>query len=105
MEEETRDNGIFINKKKTKICKLSDYWWFLQRQYSLTETGRIIEKINPKRLTSMRRKLKKLVLILPEDEFINYYNLWFKNYYKIMSKLQRENMDDLFRKLKECYYV
>lgn len=53
----------------------------------------------------MRRKLKKLVLILPEDEFINYYDSWFKNYYKIMSKLQRENMDDLFFDLKECYYV
>ena len=53
----------------------------------------------------MRRKLKKLVHILNSEEFINYYNSWFKNYYKIMSKKQRENMNLLFQELKEEYYV
>lgn len=97
--------GISIHPKKTRICKLSDYWRFLQIQYSLTDTGRIIKKINPKRIISMRRKLKKLVKILSKKEFINYYNSWFKNHYKIMSKLQRENANKLFKKLKEENYV
>ncbi len=100
-----RECGIFINKRKTRICKLSDYWRFLQIQYSLTQTGRIIKKINPKRLTGMRRKLKKLVNILSKEDFINYYNAWFRNHYKIMSKKQRQNMDNLFYKLEEGYHV
>ena len=60
--------GITINLKKTRICKLSDYWRFLQIQYSLTDTGRVIRKINPKRLTNMRRKMKKIASRLTEDE-------------------------------------
>lgn len=56
--------GITVNIRKTRICKLSEYWRFLQVQYALTDTGRIIQKINPKRLTCMRRKMKKLAYIL-----------------------------------------
>ena len=93
--------GITVNTNKIRICKLSDYWRFLQVQYSLTDTGRVIQKINPKRLTCMRRKMKKLVSILPPKEFEEWYNSWFRNHYKIMSKKQRENMDTLFQQLKE----
>lgn len=93
--------GITVNTNKTRICKLSDYWRFLQVQYSLTDTGRVIQKINTKRLTCMRRKMKKLVSILPPKEFEEWYNSWFHNHYKIMSKKQRENMDTLFQQLKE----
>ena len=104
IEAEALENGIFVNKRKTKICKLSDYWRFLQIQYSLTESGRIIKKINPKRLTAMRRKMKKLVRIMTEKEFTDYYKSWFRSHYKIMSKLQRANMDNLFNELKEAHY-
>ncbi len=93
--------GITVNTRKTRICKLSDFWRFLQIQYSLTETGRIVQKINPKRLTTMRRKMKKLVHILPPQEFDKWYLAWFKNHYKIMSEQQRENLDGLFKRLKE----
>lgn len=93
--------GITINRKKTRICKLSDRWRFLQIQYSLTDTGRIVRKINPKRLTTMRRKMKKLASKLPEKEFENFYRSWFRGCYQYMSKQQRENMDNLFEKLKE----
>lgn len=39
---------------------MSVHWRYLQVQYSLTDTGRIIQKINPKRLTAMRRKIRRL---------------------------------------------
>lgn len=95
--------GITVNTRKTRICKLSSMWRYLQVQYSLTETGRVIQKINPKRLTAMRRKMKKLVHILPEKEFDDWFESWMKNYYKIMSKQQRENMNTLYKELKEVY--
>ena len=80
---------------------LYEHWRFLQVQYSLTDTGRVIQKINPKRLTAMRRKMKKLAPKLTEKEFTDFYKSWFKNHYKIMSKKQRSNMDTLFNQLKE----
>lgn len=94
-------NGIVVNTRKTRICKLSDYWRFLQIQYSLTNTGRVIQKINPKRLTCMRRKMKKLAPYMTRFEFECFYHSWFKSHYKFMSKQQRENLDTLYKILKE----
>lgn len=96
-----KDIGITVNTHKTRICKLSDHWRFLQVQYSLTDTGRVIQKINPKRLTAMRRKMKKLAPKLTEKEFTDFFHSWFKNHYKLMSRLQRSNIETLFNQLKE----
>lgn len=99
--EVAAEMGITVNTRKTRICKLSEHWRFLQVQYSLTETGRVIQKINPKGLTAMRRKMKKLAPKLTEKDFTDFYKSWFKNHYKLMSKQQRSNMDILFEQLKE----
>lgn len=92
--------GITVNVRKTRICKLSDYWRFLQIQYSLTETGRVIRKINPKRVTCMRRKMKKLASILTPSDFDQWYRSWFSSHCKYLSKLQRENLMQLYLSLK-----
>jgi hypothetical protein len=94
--------GITINTNKTYIRKLSSYWRYLQVQYALTNTGRIIKKIRPNRLTAMRRKLKKLAPILSTKDFDNLYKSWFNSYYKIMSKQQRLNMNSLYNNLRRC---
>lgn len=90
-------NAADFNRIKNNLA----YWRFLQVQYSLTDTGRVIQKINPKRLTAMRRKMKKLAPKMTEKDFTDWYTSWFRNHYKIMSRLQRSNMDTLFNKLKE----
>ena len=100
--EKAREIGITVNARKTRICKLSQTWRFLQIRYSLSKTGRIIQKINPKRLTVMRRKMKKLAYRLSAEDFSNWYHSWFRNYYKIMSKRQRDNIEILFNELKEA---
>ena len=58
LEKEAKEYGLIINRKKTRIVKLSSEFRHLQVCYSLTETGRIIRKINPKNITRERRKLK-----------------------------------------------
>lgn len=98
------DLGITVNTRKTRICKLSSMWRFLQVQYSLTETGRVIQKINPKRLTAMRRKMKKLIHVLSEQEFDVWFGCWMGSHYKTMSKQQRENMNTLCAQLKKEVY-
>lgn len=101
---EAKKLGITINERKTRICKLSELWRFLQIQYSLTDTGRVIHKINPKRLTAMRRKMKKLAGILSEKEFENWFQSWFMSQCRNMSKLQKSNMTELYDDLREAHY-
>ena len=104
IEEKAHELGLTLNPKKTRIVKLSSSWRFMQVQYSLTGTGRVIQKIRPERLTKMRRKLKKLAGRLPECDFDNLYRSWLKGHYKLMSKKQRQNLDELYKKLKEEKY-
>lgn len=99
--------GIHINKKKTRIVKISSTYKFLQIKYSLTDSGKVIKRINPKRVTTMRRKLKKLAVKVKNEE-ITYENVenmfrgWMGSFYKLLSKEQRKNLiglyEDLFEK-------
>ena len=98
--------GIFINKKKTQIYKLSKGFRFLQNYYALTETGRVIIKIKPKRLTSMRRKMKRIAVKiingqLTADVLTELFKSWYNNYYSIMSEKQRDNICKLYNTLTE----
>jgi hypothetical protein len=93
--------GITINSKKTRICKLSSYWRYLQTQYSLTETGRVIQKINPKRITVMRRKMKKMCKKMTVKEFDDWYSSWYSNQSKMMSRQQKEQINKLYKTLRE----
>lgn len=98
--------GIFINKKKTQIYKLSKGFRFLQNYYALTETGRVIIKIKPKRLTSMRRKMKRIAVKiingqLTADVLTELFKSWYNNYYSIMSGKQRDNICKLYNTLTE----
>lgn len=99
-----RELGIHINNKKTRIVKLSSTYKFLQIKYTLTKNGKIIKRINPVRLTAMRRKLKKLSIKVEKGE-VDYQNVenmfkgWMGNFYKLMSREQRKNMIQLYEKL------
>lgn len=92
---------IFINKKKTHICRLSDKYKYLQIKYSLTETGKVIKRINPKALARERRKLKAYRrlfdgYVLTYEQIKQAYKSWLGNYYRVMSKKQLLNMNELF---------
>lgn len=99
-----KELGIHINMKKTRIVKISSTYKFLQIKYSLTKDGRVIKRINPSRVTSMRRKLKKLAVKikdgeLPYDNIENMFRGWMGSYYKLLSKRQRNNLIELFEDL------
>lgn len=93
--------GITINQRKTMICRVSDRWRFLQIQYSLTDSGRIVQKINPRGLTRMRRKLKKLAPVMTPEAFALYFDSWYLSLKKYMSHRQAHNLMELCHKLKE----
>lgn len=96
--------GIHINEKKTKIVPLEKGFKFLQIRYTLTKSGKIIKKINPVRVTAMRRKLKKLAVKinrgdLDYESVENMFHGWMCDHYKLMSKEQRRNMISLYEAL------
>lgn len=102
--------GMRINHRKTQIFRIDKPFHFLQNSYFLTETGKVVEKINKKNLTRMRRKLKKLALrvhegVLPMDAVTSMFRSWIGSYYKIMSREQLTNLQQLYFQLfgKEKY--
>lgn len=99
-----RELGIHINDKKTKIVKISSTYKYLQIRYTLTSSGKIIKRINPERVTAMRRKLKKLAVKVEAGETLyenveNMFKSWMGNYYKLLSKQQRQHLVELFEEL------
>lgn len=96
--------GIHLNEKKTRIVKISGTYKFLQIKYSLTKDGKIIKRINPKRVTVMRRKLKKLAVKVQAGEILyenveNMFKGWMGSFYKLLSKEQRTKLINLYEKL------
>lgn len=96
--------GIHINRKKTRIVKISSTYKFLQIKYSLTDSGKIIKRISPKQVAAMRRKLKKLAVKVKEEE-VSYENVenmfrsWMGSFYKLLSREQRKNLISLYEDL------
>lgn len=96
--------GIHINRKKTRIVKISSKYKFLQIKYTLTDTGKVIKRINPDRVTAMRRKLKKLAVKVENEEadYDNVENMfrgWMGGHYKLLSREQRKNLIQLYEDL------
>lgn len=96
--------GIKINERKTRIVKLASFYRFLQNGYSLTASGRLIVKINPKSITRERRKLKSYKRLLDKkiityDDIENAFKSWIGANFKRMSRLQITQMADLYLEL------
>lgn len=108
--EITKQLNIEINKKKTNIQRIDKGFHYLQNYYYLTPSGRVVERINKKKIIRQRRKLKKLALMVRNNQrdFIDVLNLhkgWLGSNKKTMSKRQIYNMNKLFSDLfgKEIY--
>lgn len=96
-----QEHGIIINERKTRIVKLSAGFRFLQIKYILTDTGRVVKKINPKGVTRERKKLKayKRKLDAGELDYMtieNSFKSWMGGNWKTMSRLQIRNMSRLY---------
>lgn len=96
--------GLYINEKKTHICKLSNKFTYLQMRYQLTDTGKVIRRVKPETVTRERRKLKKYKKLLDNKEasygnIKQSYKSWMGKYAPILSKKQRNNMKKLYYEL------
>lgn len=99
--------GIKLNEKKTQITKLSRGVNFLKGHFFLTDTGRVIKRINPRSVTTMRRKLKKFKRFVDSgkmtiDDVWTSCKSWvgYANYYNAHKTRQRLN--ELYKELFLC---
>ena len=95
---------MFLNSRKTRIHKLSETFTFMQYKYYLRENGHVVVRMNPKTVTRMRRRLKRLrhrvdlgiTRLLKVEEM---FRSWIANYAPMLSGRQRAQLIELYRTL------
>lgn len=102
--EQAESIGLFINNKKTHIEKLSGNYKYLQIRYSLTDTGKVVRRINQKNIVRERRKLKAYKRLfdrgrMPVEDIENAFKSWMGTQFKYMSNQQIINMLNLYHDL------
>lgn len=98
--EMARRLKLFINVRKTHITPLRKTFRFLQFKYFLTDSGHVVVRINPKTVTRMRQKLKKLRrLSVSLAKVSAMFQSWIKGFCPYMSKRQCDGVIDLYKNL------
>ncbi len=101
---EARMMGMFINERKTHIARLGDTYKYLQIKYTLTPTGKVIRRINPKSVTRERRRLGAYKRLMERGR-MSYEDIeqatrsWMGDYAKLMSKKQIKHMKTRYKAL------
>ncbi len=104
MEEQASRLGIFMNRRKTRIVRMSDVFVFLQRKYFVTDTGKVVTRITPKAITRERRRIKAYKRLC-DREVMSYPDVeqavksWMGGNVNDMSKEQIKNMKNLYKEL------
>ena len=101
---EAKAMGLFINESKTRIVRLGDTFRYLQIRYSLTENGRVIQRISQKAVTRERRRLRKYKHMIEKgrmsiDDVEQATRSWMGDYARIMSKQQIIHMKAVYKSL------
>lgn len=96
-------HGIFLNEKKTRIKKLTDWSTFLKINYKFVN-GKLIRKICSESLRREQRRLKKYRQLvnkgdIPFIDVYNSYKSWVGTYKKFDSKYELLKLDNYFKEL------
>ncbi len=96
--------GLFINPKKTRIVRLRNTYKYLQIKYTLSDTGKVIKRINPKNVTRQRRRMKAYRRQLDkgkmtDEDIFQSCRSWMGNYTPLMSRRQVKHIKNLYQNL------
>lgn len=92
---------IFINHKKTRYNKITDWLVFLKINYRITESGRIIKKVSNAAFRREHRRLTKYYLLQTQGristaEVMQAYKSWRGGLMRYHSKARIYKMDRYF---------
>lgn len=96
--------GITINRKKTKVIKLTRGFKFLKARHLLTASGKVVRRLSRDSITRQRRKLKKFAKMvnagtLTSKDAAIAYGSWKGYALHRGGRRTVRTMDKLFRKL------
>ena len=104
IEHKCEELGIVINRRKTRIVRLSRGFTFLKKKFSFAENGRIVVRPSRESVTRGRRKLKKqrkmveAGLMTPEHVERSYQS-WRGGMKRLDAHRTVLSMDALYREL------
>lgn len=110
IDDESYRVGMFTNKRKSCILRIDKGFTYLQHKFKLLPDGTIYERILPKAVTRLKRRLKKLkpkvdAGILPLRDVLNMYRSWEISKRDYLSYMQVHTLEGLILKLfgREAY--
>lgn len=93
--------GLTIHPHKTHIAPIDKPFRFLQVSYRMTDTGKLVRRINPKSVTRERKRLKGYRRLIDKERMTyqdaeDAFKSWLTLNYRVMSKLQIQNLYTLY---------
>lgn len=104
IKEEATEAGLTVHPYKTHIARIDEPFRFLQISYRMTETGKLVKRVNPKSVTRERRRLKGYRRLIDKGRMTyqdaeDAFKSWLVFNYKIMSRQQLRNLCTLYTEL------
>lgn len=96
--------GLTIHPHKTHIAPIDKPFRFLQISYRMTDTGKLVRRINPKSVTRERKRLKGYRRLIDKNRMTDQdvedaFKSWLTLNYNVMSKQQICNLNTLYTEL------
>lgn len=104
IKEQCAELGIFINEKKTRIVRLTDWNCFLKINHKILPSGKVIRKVHNSTIRRCRRRFRKHRRLMEKGrmsrtEIQSAYKSWRGVYRKYHSGYKILKLDKLFKKL------
>ena len=97
IREELKKIRFELNEKKTRIFRITEGILFLGFTFKLTDTGKVVVLVDPKRVKAARKKYKRLVAksrkgLIPRESVDESYRCWrehvsYGNSYKLLKRM------------------
>lgn len=101
--------GFKVNPTKTRIGKIEDGIPFLGYIFVLTDTGKVLRFLNPKKVKEERKKLVRMFKLVESGKITlndvdNHYKGWRNSIYKRNGYRLQQRMDAYYYKLRRNTY-
>lgn len=104
IDKKAKEVGLTVHPTKTYITRIDRPFKHLQISYKMTETGKLVKRINPQSVTRERHRLKAYKRLLDKgrmsaDDIENNFRTWMYQNYRVMSMLQIQGIYKLYVEL------
>ena len=104
IKEVCRELGIVLNVKKTQIVRLSHGFAWLKTKFYITDSGKIIRKMDRRSITKQRQKLKKFKFMVEQgamtyEDIYASFRSWCAHAKNFNAWHTVQNMEELYNEL------